>query len=162
MSLVLVLIGAAAVGLAFERFGVPGGLIVGAMIGAAAVSLVRGGAEVAVPTPVRTTAFLVLGAAIGSTVTRDTLVALRAALLPALLSAVLIIVAGVAIAFLLRALGVAPTGDVLATSPGALSAITAAAAARGLGAPEVALFHTVRLLLVLLTLPAVLTLLRDG
>jgi len=162
MSLALVLLGAAVVGLAFERFGVPGGLIVGAMIGAAAVTLVRGGPQVVVPTPVRTASFLVLGAAIGSTVTRDTLLSLRAALVPAVLSAVLIIVAGVAIAFLLRALGLAPEGDVLATSPGALSAITAAAAARGLGAPQVALFHTVRLLLVLLTLPAVLSLLRDG
>ncbi len=162
MSLVLVLLGAAAVGLAFERLGVPGGLIVGAKICAAAVSLDRGGPEVAVPDPVRTASFLVLGAAIGSTVTRDTLGSLGAALLPAVLAAALLIGAGVAIAFVLRALGLAPVGDVLATSPGALSAVTAAAAARGLGAPEVALFHTVRLLLVMLSLPVTLTLLRDG
>ena len=159
MSFVVLLAVAAIGGLTFDRLNVPGGLIVGAMLGGAAYSLVRGGAEVAVPGPLRTGAFLVLGAAIGATVTRATVVGLRNALLPALLSAVLIILAGVGIALFLRAVGLAPPGDVLATSPGALSAITAAAAANGTGAAEVALFHTVRVVLVLLSLPALLALL---
>jgi membrane AbrB-like protein len=158
MTLVLLLAAAAAVGLLFDRLGVPGGLIVGSMVGAAAVSLVRGGEEVPVPEPLLTGAYLLLGAGIGATVTRGVLVSLRASLLPAVLSAVLIILAGVAIAAVLGALGIAPPGAVLATSPGALTAISAAAAERGTGAAEVALFHTVRIVLVLLTLPALLTL----
>lgn len=158
MTLVLLLVAAAAGGLALDRLGLPGGLIVGAMVGSAAVTLVRGGGEVAIPGPLLTAAYVLLGAGIDATVTRGVLVALRASLLPAVLSAVLIIVAGVAIAALLGALGIAPPGAVLATSPGALSAISAAAAERGTGAAEVALFHTVRVVLVLLTLPALLSL----
>lgn len=157
MSLVLLLAAATAVGVAFDRFSVPGGLIVGAMLGAAAVTLLRGGPEVDIPAPLLTASYLLLGAGIGATVTRGVVVSLRAALLPAVLSAVLIILAGVAIAALLGVLGIAPPGAVLATSPGALSAISAAAAERGTGAAEVALFHTVRVVLVLLTLPALLT-----
>jgi uncharacterized protein len=162
MSLVLLLASASAVGLLFQRFGVPGGLIVGGMVGAAAYTLVRGGPAITVPGPLRTVAFLVLGAAIGATVTRDVVVGLRLVILPALLAAVLIILAGIAIAYLLGALGVAPPAAVLATSPGALSALTAAAAERGTGAAEVALFHTVRIVLVLLTLPGLLSLLPEA
>ena len=159
MSLVLVLAAAAACGLLAQWVGIPGGLIVGAMVGAAAMQLARGGAAVHVPDPVQSLSFLVLGAAIGTTITRDTLAALQAALVPALLASVLIIVAGVLIALLLRGLDIAPAGDVLATSPGNLSAIIAIAAERQTGAAEVALFHTVRVILVLVSVPALLALL---
>lgn len=159
MSLVLVLAAAAAGGLLAQWVGIPGGLIVGAMVGAAAMQLTRGGGAVHVPDPVQAVSFLILGAAIGSSITRDTLTALRAALVPAVLASVLIIVAGVLIALLLRRLDMAPAGDVLATSPGNLSAIIAIAAERKTGAAEVALFHTVRVILVLVSVPALLALL---
>jgi uncharacterized membrane protein AbrB (regulator of aidB expression) len=59
--------------------------------------------------------------------------------------------------------GVAPGDDVLATSPGALSAVIAIAVDRGVAPAEVALFHLVRLLMVLATLPLVVLLLpRSG
>lgn len=154
MGPVLLLAVASATGLDLARLGVPGGLITGAMVGAAAVNLTRGGSGVELPAGLQTAAMLARGAGIGATVTRDTLASLRAAVLPAVLAAVLIIAAGVGIALLLRVLGVAPVGDVLATSPGNLSALSAAAAERGAGAAEVALFHTVRVVLVLLSLPA--------
>ncbi len=161
MPLILLLLSATAGGLLLARLNVPGGLVVGGLIGAAAYQLVRGGAPVEVPGPLRTAAFLVLGAAIGSTITRDTVSGLRGVLLPAVLAAVLIIGAGVVIALGLRVVGIAPPGDVLATSPGALSAIAAVAAERGTGPAEVALFHTVRVVLVLLSLPLLLTLLPE-
>lgn len=161
MALFPVIVLAAVSGLLAQRLNLPGGLIIGAMVGAAVAQLIRGGEAAAVPGPARSVAFLVLGTTIGTTVTRETVVALRGALLPAVLAAVLIITAGVAVALVLRALGVAPAGDVLATSPGALSAVTAVAAERGAGSAEVALFHTVRVVLVLLTLPVVLALLPD-
>lgn len=154
MGPVLLLAVASATGLVLARLGVPGGLITGAMAGAAAVNLTRGGSGVELPAGLQTAAMLALGAGIGATVTRDTLASLRAAALPAVLAAVLIIAAGVGIALLLRVLGVAPVGDVLATSPGNLSALSAAAAERGAGAAGVAPFHTVRVVLVLLSLPA--------
>jgi membrane AbrB-like protein len=158
MRLPLLLAAAAAVGLLLQRFDMPGGLVVGAMIGAAAFNLAAGG-QVDVPPPLRTASFIVLGAVIGSGITRETLMSLQASVLPAVIAAMLIIVAGVGVTLALRALGIAPPGDVLATSPGALSAITAVAAERGVGAPEVALFHTIRVVLVLVSLPLILTIL---
>lgn len=162
MSLLLLLTAASAVGLVFQRLAIPGGLIVGAMIGGAAFSLLRGGDAVAIPSSVRTATYVVLGAAIGSSVTRDTLNSLREAVLPAVLAAVLLIAAGIAIAYLLRAVGLAPPSAVLATSPGALSTMAAVAAQQGSGAAEVALFHTVRIILVLASLPGLLALLSTG
>ena len=158
--LLLVAVAATAGGLALQRLHVPGGLIFGAMVGAALVSATAREA-VTIPGPVRAAAFLVVGASIGVGVTRDTVGALRPILLPALLSGALIIVAGLAIAYLLRVLGMAPPGDVLATSPGALSVVSALAAEQRVGAVEVAVFHLVRVVMVLLSLPAILHLLSD-
>ncbi|CAN5618456.1 MAG: AbrB family transcriptional regulator [Actinomycetota bacterium] len=158
MLLLYVLAAATACGLALQALHIPGGLIFGALIGAAAVSLVTG-ESVAVPSAVRSAAFIVIGATIGVTVTRSALTTLRPVLLPALLAAVLLILAGLGIAYLLRVLGLAPPGDVLATSPGALSVITAIAAEQGVGAVQVATFHLVRVILVLVSLPVVISLL---
>lgn len=160
MALLLALAAATGVGLAFERLAVPGGLILGAMLGAAVVRIGLD-APAALPAPLRNAAFIAVGAAIGLTISREALVELRAAAVPALLAAVLIIVAGVGIAYLLRALGIAPAGHVLATSPGALSVVSALAAEQGVGAAQVALFHLVRVVLVILTLPLLLPLLRS-
>lgn len=160
MELVLVLGAATACGLAAQHLGMPGGLIFGSMIGAAAITLWRGGG-VSLPASLENGAFIVIGAAIGVLVTRSSIAAMRSVIFPALLSAVLIILAGVAIAYLLRVMGIAPPEDVLATSPGALSAISALAIERGVGPVEVSLFHLVRVVLVILSLPA-LSLLLDG
>lgn len=160
MELTLVLGAATLCGLLAQRLGMPGGLIFGAMIGAAAVTLWRGGG-VRIPAFMESAAFIVIGAAIGVLVTRNSLAAMRSVMVPAVLSALLIILAGVAIAYLLRVMGIAPPDDVLATSPGALSAISALAIERGVGPVEVSLFHLVRVILVILSLPA-LSLLLDG
>ena len=160
MELVFVIGAATLCGLLAQYFGMPGGLIFGSMIGAAAVTLWRGGG-VRIPAYLESGAFIVIGAAIGVLVTRNSIAAMRPVVFPALLSALLIIVAGVAIAYLLRVMGIAPPDDVLATSPGALSAISALAVERGVGPVEVSLFHLVRVVLVILSLPA-LSLLLDG
>lgn len=152
MRVIVTLAAAAAVGWVFERLAVPGGTIVGAMVGAAAVSLALGGAQIVVPRPLVWSGYVVIGAVIGSSVTRDFVSDLRAIAVPALVAGVAIIVAGLAIAVALRWTGIAPSGIVLATSPGAISAVTAIAAEDGTG-PQVAVFHTVRIVLVLLSLP---------
>ncbi|MDP8969055.1 MAG: AbrB family transcriptional regulator [Actinomycetota bacterium] len=162
MQLVVTLAAATVGGLALERLHVPGGLIFGSMTGAAVVTLARGDVG-ALPGPLRSAAFIVLGAAIGIGMTRSTVASLRSLLAPALLSAALIILAGLGIAYLLRLVGLAPPGDVLATSPGALSVVSALAVQEGLGAVEVALFHLVRVVMVILSLPVVVHLLtRPG
>jgi uncharacterized membrane protein AbrB (regulator of aidB expression) len=82
MPLLYVLAAATACGLLLQALHIPGGLIFGALIGAAGVSLVTGEA-IAVPSTARSAAFIVIGATIGVTVTRSTLTTLRPVVLPA-------------------------------------------------------------------------------
>ena len=162
MDLALSLAAAAAGGFLLQWLGVPGGLIIGAMVGAALATL-AGGFEPTMPSWLQAPAMIVVGAAIGVLVTRAALGALKAAAFPAVLSAVLIILAGLGIAYLLRRLGIAPPGDVLATSPGGITAVAAIAVEQRQGAVEVSLFHLVRVVLVLLSLPLLIHVLgRSG
>lgn len=158
-ALVLVLGAGTALGLIAERLRVPGGLILGSMVGAAVVTMVSGRSG-SVPIWLRTGALIIIGTSIGVLLSRDTVRAMTAVLVPAVMSGVLIIAAGVAIAYLLRALGMAPPADVLATSPGALSVMSAIAVEQGTGTVEVAIFHLVRVVLVILALPALASLMR--
>ncbi len=155
MDVVVALAAAVAGGLVLNHLNVPGGLIIGAMFGAA---LVTAGANLNpdLPSPLKTAAFVIVGASIGVMVTRDTLDAARSALVPGLIAAVLLIGAGLAIAFLLRSTGMAPPSEFLATSPGGLTALSSIAAAEQTGAVEVALFHLIRIVLVLLSIPALI------
>jgi uncharacterized protein len=155
--LALTALGAAAGGALALASGLQGALIVGTVLGGAAVTM-------SYRRPVYRPSGLMfgvqagLGWIIGTLVTDETLLALRDATVPAVLSSVLIVVAGIVIAWLLRVLGIAPEGDVLATSPGALEALASLADERNIGPLEVAVFHTVRLLLVIFSLPLLLRL----
>lgn len=146
-------------GVLLRLTGLQGGLALGAMLGAAVYTLLRGNDVIEVPPLAQDAALVVLGAVIGAGVTRSVLADLRGLLLPAVIASVAIILAGIAIALALRWFGAAPADDVLATSPGALSAVIAVAVDRGVAPAEVALFHLVRLLMVLATLPLVALLL---
>src|SRR5689334_8996289 len=101
MRLVLVLLVAVVLGEAFEALKVPGGIFVGAMVGAGAVNLLVG-SDVGshLPRWLDDGGLIVVGAAIGLKVDRAQLGAFRSMLAPALLSAVLIIGAGLAISYL--------------------------------------------------------------
>ena len=158
MNLVGLLVSAAVGGLALQRSGLSGGIVIGAMVGSAAWSLASGGAEVVIPGPIRSGALIVLGATIGAGITRQSVHETSRYLLPAVLASVLIIAAGIGISLLLRAIGIAPPEDLLATSPGALSAVVGVAADRGENATVVGVFHTVRVLVVLATLPLLVAL----
>jgi hypothetical protein len=163
MQMLGLLVAATVGGLLLRWMNVPGGIVLGAMVGAAAFTLWRDSGPVDLPGPLQDAALVVLGAVVGAGITRSVLGDLRSLLLPALVAALLIITAGVAIALLLRVLGAGPADDVLATSPGALSAVLAVAVDRGVAPAQVALFHVVRLLLVMGTLPLVVLLLpREG
>ena len=162
MTRIALALGAATVGaLLFRALNVPGGLIVGAMVGAGIVSLLSPQQAIAIPNPLQTAAFIVIGTVVGVQLTPQVLASLPRIIVPAVLSGLVIIVCGVGIAYLLRLTGMAPPGDLLATSPGAFSVLSALAVERGTGPVEVSVFHTVRLVLVILTMPLILWLL-DG
>lgn len=159
MQWILTLVVAIGGGFLAERLRLPGGLLLGAMIGSAAVTL-GFGAELQVPFPATSLLFLTVGVIIGTLVTRDRLRRLAPLAMPALVSAAGLIVAGVVVAVLLQRLGIAPPAAVLATSPGALVVLIAAAAEYGQGETEVALFHVIRIVVVVATVPPLVRLLR--
>lgn len=161
LQLIVTLLAATVCGVVAQRLGAPGGLILGAMVGASAVTLLTG-RSVPIPPILQNAGFVVIGAAIGVQLTRQAMAQLGPVVAPALLSGGLIIVAGIGIAYLLRWLGISPPGDILATSPGALSVMSAMAVEQGTGAVEVALFHLVRIVLVITSLPLLVALLRAG
>lgn len=162
IRILLALAAATVLGLGARAINVPGGLIVGAMVGAGVVSVLSGPQEIRIPQPVQSGALIVIGTVVGVQLTPSVLRSLPRIMVPAVLSALLIIVCGVLIAYGLRLTGMAPPGDLLATSPGAFSVISALAIERGTGPVEVAVFHTVRVVLVILTMPIVLSLLEPN
>ena len=146
---------AIAIGLIAQAVGIPGGLIFGAMLGATAVTL-RYGDPITVPTPIRTAVMIGVGTMIGMRVNRDTLDAVTQAFLPAVGAAAALMIGGILIALALRWMGRSPDGDLLATSPGALEVLVSLAADEDYNTAQVAMFHLVRLLLVVLLLPVIL------
>jgi membrane AbrB-like protein len=159
MSAVIALALAAVGGYVADRLHIPGGLILGSMLGAAAPGLIRD-LPVQIPTALGSSAQIVIGAVIGVGLTRSGLVDLGWLIVPAVISGVLIIGAGVGIALLLRVLHMAPDGDVLATSPGALNVLSGVAVQQGYNAVHVAYFHLVRIVMVILSLPLLTQLVR--
>ena len=137
------------------------------MLFAAGGLLMAGGAglwahgSVTVTPALRTAIFVGVGMTFGMLLTREMLSTLRTAVLPAVLSAGLLIATGIGIAYVLRLLGAAPDGDMLATSPGALSILGGAAFEHGVEAPIVVLFHILRIVLVLVSLPLLVWLLPE-
>ncbi len=145
--------------LIFDRLEVPAGSLLGAGLGAALMNLVGGGVTEG-PDSVVTAAFIVLGWKIGQSVTGEALSELGSQL-PAILGIVVFLVAagGVA-AWALVGLGVLDTQTAyLATSPGALSQMSALAADGSADGLFVVTVHTVRVLVVVLVAPLVVRLL---
>lgn len=141
-----------------SAMGLPGGLVFGSTIGAGAVVLGRHRAW-QVPARVRDVVMVAVGVTVGIRVTPDTIGVLGTTLGGAVLASLLLVAAGWAIAAVLTRLGVDVPGGLMATSPGALEVLTVIALEDGEGPLEVALFHTVRVVLVMVSIPLLLLLL---
>lgn len=145
-------------GLFARAAGVEGGLIFGSVVGTVgATTLLRRAVEV--PEYVKTVVFLLTGSQVGMLVTRESLETVRDSLAGAIVTSLLLILTGVLVAYLLRRIGHAPDADMLATSPGALEALVGLAADWRYNPLQVAVFHLVRLLLVVLSIPVIVRLL---
>ncbi|WP_246064050.1 AbrB family transcriptional regulator [Blastococcus colisei] len=151
----VILVAGAGAGMLAGAAGIPGGLIFGSVVGAAAAGLVTGW-EITVPPWLANLVLICVGAQIGMRVTRDTVQLLGGQLLPATAAALVLIAGGLGITWILRRTGRSPRGDVLATSPGALEVLIAIAVERNYGAGQVAVFHLVRILLVVASVPLLL------
>jgi uncharacterized protein len=153
--LALSLIASGLAGVGAKALRLPGGLLVGAMLAAGFWSIQI--EPIVVPSPLRSTIILIAGSLVGMLAGRVELKALRSLAVPAVVSGLALIVAGVGVALLLRVADLSPPADMLATSPGAMTVLTAAAAEHGEGAEFVALFHVTRVAAILLLLPVLLS-----
>lgn len=143
-------------GLAAHLLHVPLAWMIGAMLGTAALAW---RARVAVPAPARPAALIVLGLAFGQTFTAPVLAALAGAV-PAILAAgLLAIAAGVLVARLFRRLaGTDPRTSYLCAVPGGVIVMAVLAQGAGASVATVTLAQTVRVVVVVLLFPPLLSL----
>jgi uncharacterized protein len=141
-----------------SRIRVPGLSIIVPMFVTALISVGVHGIDVG--SRVRFLLLVLLGTAIGAQVSRQSLIALRRQLAGSTIAATSMVLLGMGAALLLRLLDLAPHGDMLATSAGALSAVLAASVENGFDTPTVAVFHIVRITLVVSSIPLLVALIR--
>ena len=143
--------------LALYYLGVPGSLVVGGTIGAGIVAVTRNH-EVLVPPALRNAIQILVGVMVGTRVTPQVVSELPRYLLPAAATAILMVIGGVVLARLMHRWAGMPPWIVLATCPGALEALVSVAGERQEGAVEVSLFHLVRIIAVVLSIPVLVQL----
>ncbi len=158
MDLARTLLAALVGGFVFDRLKVPAGALIGSMAAVAAVNL-AGSQTVGAGSTLRFVAFAILGWEIGSQVTRESMSAARAAIVPVLIVVVGLLAAAGLFGWVLYRAGLDPVTAFLASSPGALSQMVALSAAFGANAVLVSVVHLIRVLVVILTAPLVARLL---
>lgn len=148
VSLALAFVGGIAGGAIARFYRIPGGILLGSVLGAAAVQLALGGEE-SLSVAVRVSVQIAIGAVIGASLKLDSLSGLKQVVLftPPLLI-LMFGVAGFSGILLAAVLGVSVITGLLATIPGGASDIIAIALDIGDGASIVAAVHLLRLLII--------------
>jgi len=132
----------------------PAGLLLGPLLLAAALTLSLPGDSFGVPPLVREAAFAVIGLQVGLRFTVDTVRQLGRLLLPVVVSVVVLVLVCFGLAALLHATTHVSLLDAyLATTPGGLYAVLAAAAGSGADATFVVAVQSLRLLVMVLLAP---------
>lgn len=157
MMLSVTLVAATTLGLLMRRLRVPGGLILGAMLGSGAVTLASD-RSVTLPRPLVVVAVTSVGLLVGAMLTRHRIKLLKRLWLPATGSALILITVGLMLGFVLRRLGYSAGLAALATSPGAMSVLAGIAVNAGEDALSVMIFHVVRVFLMVLLIPVIIVL----
>lgn len=152
------LFGAAVVGGAFELLGVPAGMLLGSIVGAAIVNQrwfpsVRYPARL--PSIIQQVGLMLVGLAAGALLTVETLLSTASIALPIVVSYLgLALINLVLISLLMLRYGMNPSTAVLATAPGGLAEMLSMAVDKGADLEIVVTIQTVRLItLVLFLLP---------
>ena len=146
MQILLTLVCALAVGYLLDRVHMPGGMMVGAVIGACALGVATG--QACMPGPAKTISQIIAGAFIGSGIKREDLREMRAILKPALILLSCLLVVNI-----LAGLGVAATSGLdlmtamMCCTPGGISDIPMIAADMGADPSVVVVMQFVRLIL---------------
>ncbi|MCX7784216.1 MAG: AbrB family transcriptional regulator [Meiothermus sp.] len=142
-----------ALGLVFWRLGVPGGPVVGAMIGSGLYQLFASERAIS-PAGFDLAVQIAAGVSIGLTLNREILQIAKAAMPWAFGAAVAFLGVAVLMAFLItRYSGISLTTTLFSLAPGGIGSMGVMAQAEGGKAAIVGLFHTVRVILTFLLIP---------
>ena len=157
-TLFLYILAGAGVGTLMIFTGIPAASLLGAIIGAGILS-VSGQIDVANwPIGTKTALGIGIGTVIGTGINKETLVELQNLWKPALIITITLLFTGCIIAFLIsKFLGVEASIAILGSAPGGTIGMSLIGAEYGVGA-AVAALHAVRLITVLLLIPALLNL----
>lgn len=136
-----------------QRFSVPGGAVVGSMLGAGIMALILPEGVTLSP-KVATTLQIVLGISLGMTFDRSFL-AIGAQILPlAVISTLILLTVAVCMAFLAARLGIIDFGTALfGFSPGGMTGMAILSKTEGYNPAVVALLHMVRIFTLFLVVP---------
>ena len=142
-------------GLAFPRLGMPAGEIVGAMVGAVIYNVLTGKAKFLpqLKIPIR----ILSGFFVGVNITREVVSELAQVPLVLVIIFVYIWLTTYVTAYLVHKLtGLDFASSLLASTPGGMSEMAIIADDMGIGAPKIAVIHTIRLVTVITFFPPVL------
>ncbi|HET7255183.1 MAG TPA: AbrB family transcriptional regulator [Xanthobacteraceae bacterium] len=144
-------------GVGFYLIGFPGGLVSGSMLTVAIAALA--GRPMKIPVPMARVCFVLVGILLGAVVTPDTLKGIAAWPLSVALLVIAAICMMTATAFYLRVVhGWDPLSALLGASPGSMAQVMALSAEFKADVRGIAIVHVMRVLLIVLGLPAGLAL----
>tara|TARA_B100000965_G_scaffold403741_1_gene432659 strand:+ start:1699 stop:2217 length:519 start_codon:yes stop_codon:yes gene_type:complete len=160
LNLFLYIIAGAGIGTLMIFTGIPAASLLGAIIGAGILSA-SGQIEIAEwPLGTKTVLGIGIGTVIGTGINKETLGELQNLWKPALIITFSLLITGFLIAFLLsKFLGIDAAVAILGSAPGGTIGMSLVGAEFGVGA-AVATLHAVRLITVLLVIPALINFLR--
>jgi len=149
----LILVAGLAGGLLAKKVGLPGGPVVGSMLGSGLLAVILPGSY-ELPESVSTAVQIMLGISLGISFDRSMLL-IGGRLLPlAMLSTLVLLVTALGMAWLAQHFGVIDVATALfGFSPGGMSGMSLLAQAEGYRAPVVAFLHTVRIFTLFLVVP---------
>ncbi len=138
------------------RYKVPAGAMVGSMLAVGLFNVI--GVQLSnLPPNFRNGAQIVVGAIVGMSITRETLLSLKGMIIPAFLLVFGMIAAGLAFGWLMAKLtGWDLVTTMFASSPGGMTEMTIAAYSMGADGPKVALLHLIRMVSVVSIIPFLL------
>jgi len=158
LPIILYILAGAALGSLMLLTGIPAAPLLGAIVGAGLLSI-SGQIEVANwPLGTKTILGIGIGTVIGTGINQETLGELKILWKPALIITITLLVTGILVALVIsKILGIDPIIAILGSAPGGTIGMSLVGAEYGVGA-AVAALHAVRLITVLLLIPAVLNL----
>ena len=151
-QIVMLVVSGTLVGCLFKYFNIPGGCMLGAVVGSMTVKLL-GLVDVQMPSLFYNAAQLGIGICVGAMLSVDMLISLKEQIPVMVLSTVILLAAGLVSAFVVRHMtDIDVIGSVLATSPGGLNAVIGMAEV-GENLPRIMAFQMMRLYVVILLMP---------